>query len=214
MHTDAGRFETGRTIVRRCVLRDGRLAAVDAGRVISDDERGLLLWVATGSTVVRRTTINGAPIRKMTLAERALMPTFLSPRGWEGGGVLILTPPGAAHSVWWFFTEAGRFRGWYINLEAPAIRWHGGLDLQDHALDVWVNPDRSWNWKDEDELEERTGHPSYWAAEEVPAIWAEGKRVIAVAEAGRYPFDGSWVEFTPDPHWTPSTLPSDWDLPR
>lgn len=214
MQTDAGRFEPGQTIVRRCLYRDGRLAAADAGRVISDDERGVLLWVATGSTVVRRTNMDGAPVRKLSLADRALMPTFMSPRKWEGGGVLILTPPGAAHSVWWFFAEAGHFRGWYVNLEAPAARWHGGLDLQDHALDIWVNPDRTWHWKDEDELEERTGHPSYWTEEEVPAIWAEGKRVIALAEAGRYPFDGAWVDFTPGPDWTPSTLPSDWDLPR
>jgi predicted RNA-binding protein associated with RNAse of E/G family len=202
------RFAVGQTAVRRCHLRDGRLVAVEAGRVIADDEGGLMLWVASGSTVVRRTTIDGISVRKMS------MPTILRARGWEGGGVLILTPPRAAHSIWWFFDEDGQFRRWYINLEAPAVRWSGGVDLEDHALDIWISRDRSWQWKDEDELAERTGHPSYWDASEVPAIWAEGKRVIALAEAGVYPFDGTWVDFTPDPDWTPTTLPSDWDLPR
>lgn len=201
-------------MVRRCHWRDGRLVGVEAARVLADDERGLLLWVATGSTVVRRTTVDGISIRKMPLAQRATMATIPSGRLWEGGGVLILTPPGAAHSIWWFFTENGQFRGWYVNLEAPAVRWSGGIDLQDHALDVWINPDRSWQWKDEDEFAERIDHPSYWSADEVPAIWAEGKRVIAQAEAGVFPFDGTWVGFAPDPDWTPTTLPPDWDLPR
>lgn len=208
------RFAAGQTVVRRCHWRDKRLVGVEAARVIADDDAGLLLWVATGSTVVRRTTVEGIPIRKMPLAVRAAMPTILCPRSWEGGGVLILTPPGVAHSIWWFFDENGQFRGWYVNLEAPAVRWSGGIDLQDHALDVWINPDRSWQWKDEDEFAERIGHPSYWSQDEVPAIWAEGKRVIAQAEAGAFPFDGTWVEFTPEPDWTPTTLPSDWDLPR
>jgi len=211
---EGDRFAVGQTVVRRCLLRDGRLVAVESGRVISDDERGLLLWVATGSTVVRRTTIDGASVRKMTLAQKMAVPTILSARPWDGGSVLILTPPDAAHSVWWFFSENGQFRRWYINLEAPAIRWRGGIDLQDHALDVWINRDRMWQWKDEDELADRTGHPSYWRADEVPAIWAEGKRVIALAEAGTYPFDGTWVDFIPDPDWTPTTLPSNWDMPR
>jgi len=208
------RFSVGQTAVRRCHLRDGRLVAVEAGRVIADDERGLLLWVSTGSTVVRRTTIDGVPVRKMPLNQKMSMPTILSARGWDGGGVLILTPHEAAHSVWWFFSENGQFRRWYVNLEAPAIRWPGGVDLQDHALDIWIRNDRSWQWKDEDELAERTGHPSYWQPEEVPAIWTEGKRVIALAEAGAYPFDGTWIDFAPDPDWTPTTLPSDWDMPR
>lgn len=217
MRDDGGgriRFSVGQTAVRRCHLRDGRLVAVEAGRVIADDERGLVLWVSAGSAVVRRTTIDGIPVRKMPLAQRMSMPTILSVRRWDGGGVLILTPHAAAYSVWWFFSETGQFRRWYVNLEAPAVRWRGGVDLQDHALDIWVNRDRSWQWKDEDELADRTGHASYWQPDEVPAIWSEGKRMIALAEAGAYPFDGTWVDFVPDPDWTPTTLPPDWDMPR
>ncbi|WP_117211454.1 DUF402 domain-containing protein [Allorhizocola rhizosphaerae] len=208
------RFEPGATVVRRGFTRDGRLAAVECGRVVSDDERGLLMWVGTGSTVMRRTTLDGQSIRKMPVVDKFAVPTMLTPLSWHGGGVLILTPPDVAHSVWWFFGASGEFEGWYVNLESPAARWAGGIDLQDHALDVWIQPDRTWYWKDEDELIERTGHPAFWAEHEVPAFWAEGKRVIAMAEAGEYPFDGTWVGFRPDPHWTPCTLPPLWDLPR
>lgn len=198
-------------MARRCVRRDGTLALVHAGRVVADDERGLLLWVDTGSTVLRRTTLEGAPTRKMGLAQRHSIPTILSAGSWHGNGVLILTPPAAAHSIWWFFGEHGGFRGWYLNLETPAVRWPGGIDLEDQALDIWVHPDRTWLWKDEDEFEERTGHPGYWSAEEALEIRAEGERLIAVAEAGTFPFDGSWIDFAPDPQWTPATLRPDWD---
>lgn len=164
--------------------------------------------------LVRRGTFDGASIRKMPVVERNKIPTMLIPSVWHGGGVLILTPPDCAHSVWWFFDGSHRFEGWYVNLERPLGRWHGGIDLQDQALDIWVEPDRTWEWKDEDELQERIGHSLYWSEEEVPEIRAEGHRVIAKIEAGVFPFDGTWLDFVPDPHWTPSTMPTNWDIPK
>src|SRR5439155_12724837 len=141
------------TVVLRA-FRAGRIAAVETGRVVSDDERGLLVWVAGGSAVLRRTTLDGRSVRKMPLAQRLATPTKLSPATWTGPGVLILTLPEVAHAVWWFFTGSGRFARWYVNLQEPAARWNdgdlAGADTEDHALDVWVEPDRSWRWKDED----------------------------------------------------------------
>lgn len=207
-------FETGQTVVRRCVHRNDRIAAVESTRVVKDDESGLLLWVGEGSMLMRRTTLDGTPVRKMPLLEKFSIPTMLTPSNWRDGGVLILTPPGAAHSIWWFFQTDGKFRGWYVNLEAPVGRWAGGYDMQDQALDIWVYPDHSWEWKDEDEFADRIGHPVFWTADEVPAIRAEGERLITLAEAGSYPFDGTYVDFKPDPAWAPTTLPANWDHPR
>ncbi|MGY0233155.1 DUF402 domain-containing protein [Longispora urticae] len=205
-------FETGQTILRRDVHRDGRIAWVQTARVVSDDDRGVLTWTAAGSETMVRTTLGGGLIRRMTLAERSAVPTMLSPRPWRDTGVLILTPPGVAHSIWWFFDLAGTFTGWYVNLEAPSVRRSGGLDSTDFALDICVEPDRSWAWKDEDEFAERTGHRAYWTAAEAPGIRAEGERLVALVEAGGYPFDGSLVDFRPDPSWKPSVLPPDWDV--
>jgi hypothetical protein len=204
-------FEAGQVIVRRTVHRDGRIAAVETARVVSDDARGLLTWTAAGSHVMHRTTITGESIRKMRLRQRDSIPTMLSPTTWHGGSVLILTPPDGTHSVYWFFDLAGGFTGWYVNLESPARRWFGGIDTADHALDIWVEPDRSWSWKDEDELAERVGHPSYWTAQEADAIRAAGERLIPIIEAGTHPFDGTLIDFRPDPLWDPTTLTAHWD---
>jgi hypothetical protein len=206
-------FDHDQVIVRRSVHRDGLIAAVETARVVNDDDRGLLTWTAAGSEVMHRTTLTGESIRKMSLRERDITASMLSPRTWRDHHVLILTPPAEAYSIWWFFDIEGTFEGWYVNLEAPGRRWSGGLDIMDHALDMWVEPDLSWEWKDEDELAERIDHPSYWTAAEADAIRAAGERLIPVIEAGSYPFDGTLIDFRPDPQWEPSTLPPYWDLP-
>jgi hypothetical protein len=207
-------FEAGQSVVRRAVHRNGRIAAVETGRVITDDAHGVLTWTGPGSHVMYRSTMTGEPIRKMPMDERRSIPTMLSPAEWRDTGVLMLTPPASAHSVWWFFDLAGTFEGWYVNLETPARRWFGGLDIRDLALDIWVEPDRSWEWKDEDEFAERTGHPDFWSVQEAAEIRAEGERVIALIEAGSAAFDGRLTDFQPDPAWEPTRLPPHWDLPN
>lgn len=77
-----------------------------------------------------------------------------------------------------------------------------------------MQADRRWRWKDEDEFAERIGHPWYWDEAGAAAIRAEGERVIGLAEAGTFPFDGSWTDFRPDPAWTVPTELPDWDRPR
>lgn len=162
-----------------------------------------------GSGVALRRTLDGASTRKIPLAQKLSIPTVLAPSTWHGAGVLQLTPVNAAHSVWWFFTETGAFQGWYINLEDPARRWAGGVDTFDHALDVAVEPDRSWVWKDEDEFAERTG--VLWDRAQAEQIRAEGEAMVALVEAGDFPFDGTWCDFAPDPRWGPTPLPWWWD---
>jgi predicted RNA-binding protein associated with RNAse of E/G family len=212
--SDAIRFPPGRSIVRRNVYPNGYISAVESARVVSDDEWGLLTWTASGSDAAFRTTLTGESVRKMPLAQRLSIPTMLTPDHWRGTSFLALTPIGAAHSVWWFFDADLAFTGWYVNLEAPAKRWYGGIDCRDHALDIWVEPDRTWRWKDEDEFAERTGVANFWTEEQAAQIRAEGEGVIAVIEAGLHPFDGVHTGFRPDAAWEPTRFGPEWDLPR
>jgi predicted RNA-binding protein associated with RNAse of E/G family len=117
--------------------------------------------------------------------------------------------------VWWFWDDDGQFECWYVNLEERAVRWDdgavSGVDVVDQDLDVVVAPDHSWRWKDEDEFAERLAFPEhYWVRDEA-AVWAEGRRVIKIAEAGEFPFDGTWTDFVPDPSWRVPELPAGWD---
>ncbi|PZF97796.1 DUF402 domain-containing protein [Micromonospora deserti] len=211
------RFEPGRLIVHRNVRR-GRIGWVRPARVVSDDERGLLLWLARDTPVAAEVTEAGLGMRAVPFAEWVVSSYRLAEGRWHGPPLLKFLPAGAAHSVWWFRDAQDHFAHWYVNLEEPGVRWDdgalAGVDVVDQDLDVLVRPDRSWEWKDEAEFVERLAFPDhYWVADE-NAVRAEGKRVIALAEAGEFPFDGTWCDFTPPPRWTtPDRLPVGWDRP-
>lgn len=76
---------------------------------MADDAHGLLLYVAAGS-----------PIRQMMAGENDLPRRLVAQQGadwrlvlgsWRTD-MLMLFPPGAAHSVWWFFRPDGAFDCW------------------------------------------------------------------------------------------------------
>jgi hypothetical protein len=211
-------FKPGQVVLHRHFQRD-RLAWIRTMRVISDDERGLLLWIAPGSPVLSLRADDGRTIRSMPFAEWITRDRRLVPGSWEGPGVLKLIPPGAAHSVWWFWGDSGGFAGWYVNLEEPGVRWadgdFAGIDIVDQDLDMWVEPDRSWMWKDEHELAERLRFPDHYWVPDPDGVRAEGERLIPLIERGQFPFDGTWCDFTPDADsLAPPTLPVGWDRPR
>jgi predicted RNA-binding protein associated with RNAse of E/G family len=208
------RFAPSDTVVRRFLHPDGRIAAAQAARVIGDDDRGLLLWLDIGSARMRRTGLDGTPTRQLPVRAELAMATMLSPATWGPYRSLVLIPPGGAHSVSWSWTADGTFHGWYVNLESAAGRWPGGVDVQDRALDLRIAPDRSWQWKDEDEFADRAGDPLFFDADTAAAIRAEGGRVAGAAERAVFPFDGTWCDFRPDPGWSPAALPPWWDVPR
>ncbi|MER5333945.1 DUF402 domain-containing protein [Micromonospora sp. NPDC002717] len=209
------RFEPGRLIVHRNVRR-GRIGWVRTARVVSDDDRGLVLWVARNSPVASEVTEAGLGMRAVPFAEWISSSYRLAAGRWNGPPVLKFLPAGASHSVWWFRDAHDRFAAWYVNLEEPGVRWDdgalAGVDMVDQDLDVVVRPDLGWEWKDEDEFVERLAFPEHYWVADPDAVRAEGKRVIALAEAGEFPFDGTWCDFAPPPEWTtPDELPPGWD---
>jgi predicted RNA-binding protein associated with RNAse of E/G family len=114
--------------------------------------------------------------------------------------------PDDAHSLDLFWDEAWRFLGWYVNLQTPLRRSPLGFDMTDHALDVWVEPDGRWGWKDEADFAEaqRLG---VLDAREAAAVRAEGDRVIAAK-----PWPTGWESWRPPADWTPLDLPAGWDV--
>jgi Protein of unknown function (DUF402) len=210
------RFTPGQVILHRNTRR-GRLAFARPVRVVSDGELGLLLWMARGTPAVNEVTHDGRGARAMPFSEWVTQGYRMRAGSWKGPGILMFLPPDADHSVWWFWDEDGAFQCWYVNLEEHAVRWDdgavAGVDVVDQDLDVVVAPDRTWQWKDEDEFTERLAFPDhYWVADE-QAVRAEGRRVIKLAEAGDFPFDGTWTDFVPDPAWQLPEMPAGWDRP-
>jgi predicted RNA-binding protein associated with RNAse of E/G family len=131
---------------------------------------------------------------------------------WWGTGVLKLARPGEPWSVWLFWEQGWRFKNWYVNLEQPGERWSGGIDSEDHFLDIAVAPDRSWRWLDEDEFAQAQ------AVGLMPAATAErvqeaGRRAVGVIQDWGRPFRDGWENWRPNPAWPVPALPVDWDRP-
>ncbi|GAA1890466.1 DUF402 domain-containing protein [Asanoa iriomotensis] len=204
--------------MRRC-WRGGRISFISPAVVVSDDAQGLLLWQPAGITFWRLMTADGRTHHDGTLDE--LGPMELTAQPWIGGPLLMYHPAdGAPWSIWLFHDEhTGEFTGWYVNLEDPYRRWDddglAGIDTADHALDILVAPDRSWRWKDEDELAAKTGNADYWDAAGAAQIRANGEAVVELVENGKFPFDGAWFDLQPDASWrVPGDRPPGWDRPR
>lgn len=211
------RFAPGRSVLYRNT-HHGRVVNVRPCRVVSDDDRGLLLWLPRGAAVAVEVAEDGRGIRQMPFTEWVGLRWHLIPGLWQGPGILKFLPPDVEHSVWFFFDDDGVFQNWYVNLEEHAVRWDdgaaAGVDVVDQDLDVVAFPDGSWQWKDEEEFAERLALPEkYWVPDEA-AVRAEARRVIKLIEAAEFPFDGTWTDFRPDPTWpVPRELPPGWDRP-
>jgi predicted RNA-binding protein associated with RNAse of E/G family len=121
--------------------------------------------------------------------------------------------PGHCHSVllFWDGTEdERRFSYYFVNMEEPLRRTPIGVDTQDHTIDINVNPDLTWTWRDEMELANHVSH-GYYTADLALAARLEGERVIKAIVDGTHPCRNGWDTWSPDPTWQTPGIPSGWD---
>ncbi|MFD4606542.1 MULTISPECIES: DUF402 domain-containing protein [unclassified Streptomyces] len=178
--------------------------------VVRDDPELLAVWMAPGTECVRPVLADGTPVHLEPLASRYTKPRTVRRDRWSGTGVLKLARPGEPWSVWLFWEPGWRFKNWYVNLEEPLVRWVGGVDSEDHFLDISVHPDRSWHWLDEDEFAQAQ-QDGLVDAELAERIRASGREAVETIRAWRPPFSESWQQWRPDPAWEVPSLPDDWD---
>jgi hypothetical protein len=195
------------------------ISAVYSTRAVRHDADGLLLWIAQGSRHWFPYMPDGREMRETPLPEwaaaRKVWTAYTAPNA-----MLSWHAPGVDFAAQWFF-RGGAFTHWYANLEQPGTAWRdgalAGLDTVDWDLDVWIGLDRQCHWKDEEDLAARRQWPElYWVTDPDRARRA-GEAAIALAEAGAFPFDGTWCDFQPDLAWGPvvePALPTGWDRSR
>ena len=124
---------------------------------------------------------------------------------WHSNHILWLVRARELSALGLFWDEGWRFRGWYVNLQAPLLRSPLGFDSTDWALDIWVEPEGRWEWKDEGDFAEAQAL-GVLDEREASAIRAEGERVIA-----ERPWPTGWEGWRPDPRWKPPPLPVGWE---
>ncbi|GGM54213.1 hypothetical protein GCM10012275_26630 [Longimycelium tulufanense] len=204
---DGGRvWQPGETAVLRFVRRDGSLGQHHPMRTLRDDGSVLLAWLPVDTEIVGTRLVDGRDQRDASLTERFTLPRERFRSRWHRTSNVRLIDEDSWSSVWWFFEPDGTFHHWYVNLEVPVGRTAHTVDRRDGVLDLRVSPDRGWEWKDEDEAGAAVDAGLFTAAE-MAQLRAEGERMIALAEAGRFPFDGTWCDFRPEPGWDRPRLP-------
>jgi hypothetical protein len=174
--------------------------------VVQDDEHALVAWLPEGTPVLRLVRADGRDLRADPsdgfLVERRQVAAV-----WEDYSVLRIHEPGRCWSTWVFFDgESGDFEGWYVNIEDPHVREDRATRSRDHVLDVWVEPDRTVERKDVDELVLAVEQGRYSQAE-ADAITAVADEIEGVIAAWGSPFCDGWESFRPDPAWPRPTLP-------
>jgi hypothetical protein len=192
------RRDGGDAIVRREVWHG--LPKVGWGGIVVEDSPSVLaLYMPEGSPLAFADDFFGGP-HPWSGRDR-----------WHGHGVLQLQRPGEMHAMWVFWYGSEReFRGWYLNLQEPFRRTSLGFDTQDLELDIVVDLDGAWRYKDDEILDEWVGR-GRWTEAEVAAIRREGAAIANELDAGRRWWSDDWAEWRPDPGWQVPTLPAGWD---
>ncbi len=206
----------------------GRPETVSPMRVVRDDERGLVAWLAPGTPQLTKRYADGSDLRDVPLGDRYVRePHRVQARSrWRGAGILRVAPAGSPWSVWLFWDvpeghepanpaahDAWEFAGWYVNLETVHRRAGHDTFTGDHVLDLWIEADGTVHVKDADELveAERAGRLT---AEQAAAIRLNAEHGRASFLAGDWPFDDAWTRWRPDATWTTPDLSTDerWDV--
>ena len=135
----------------------------------------------------------------------------LEPFTWHTNRLLFILEPEKYYSIIYFWNhESNKFQCYYVNFQLPFKRSHCSVDTLDLDLDIVINPDFSFEWKDKDDyqkaIEAGVIYPEW--VEEIEKAKIE---VLERLKKREYPFDGSWLDWRPDPSWSAPGLPKDWD---
>ncbi len=190
-----GPLGTGATVVDTSVPHFAQPVTV-----VRDDADALLVWLPTGTPVLRAARADGRGKRddRSTLFTAELV----QDRGVHAHfHQLRVAPTGRPWSVWVFFTKGtGEFAGWYVNLEKPHVRDERTVYTSDHVLDLVIQPDRAMVRKDEDELALAVAQ-GVFDPTAAATIEANATEVEALVADWGPPFCDGWERFRPDPAW-------------
>jgi predicted RNA-binding protein associated with RNAse of E/G family len=206
------RWAAGEVVVIQEVWH-GRLWAARPVTVVDDKGDALALWCPKGT--IRKVPVT-PPTRPRPQSRPAWLADLLSSGDWLlvdsvwDVSTLWLLREGDWHAVWVSFLETGEHWGWYVNLQEPFRRTSRGITTMDMMLDILVDGDRSWRWKDEDDFETLVAH-RLLDTEAAAAVRREAAKVVGRVERGDPPFDGSWRDWRPKEDWLTPQLPDSWD---
>lgn len=206
-------WQQGETVVHQEVW-NGRLWAARPLTVVEDTAERTLLWIPHGTIrkvpMTPPTRPDPADVNARTIASLKHRDWLLGQHVWDVSSLWIVRPDDW-YTILVSWRPDGSHLGWYINLQRPMQRNSVGFEAMDLMLDIVLEPDLSWRWKDKEEFEEilRLGifDPSLGERIRTTAL-----AVIDDIEQRRSPFCDPWPAWTPDPSWPTPQLPDGWNV--
>lgn len=205
------RWQPGDQVLLR-YLRNKPGDVVAPVTVVRDGGDYIALYTAVGTPLKVQATRDGHRLtREIPFVEREGLIGGFADAKWTTNHALMLHLPGRMSVIMLFWRDPDwEFVAWYGNIQAPLVRTPLGFDTADYLLDIWIHPDLSWEWKDEDEWELAREH-GLLGPGLLDEVRREGERIIADAEARAWPFDAGFETWRPDPAWPVPSLPENWD---
>jgi predicted RNA-binding protein associated with RNAse of E/G family len=192
----------------------GRRCYEYAARVLLADETSVTAARWPGSAIrdipayIESVKTGDAALREEARQARVRGDWELADFSWQRTGVIEETVSGRWFTVSRMYAATGVMLCWYVNFERPPLWRPDGWDTLDLAIDLVVEPDRTWHWKDEDEYEQgrRLG---LITDEEHKALRPARDEAVALIEArgGMFAVDAD-ERWTPDPSWPLPKLPA------
>ena len=197
-------WRPGDQVVIRGVDESGAIVSGWPATVVEDSYTQTAMYVPFGTEFMRR-------LRKVVggrYIDGSRTPwTSFKARDLD---TLRLYYPGKLYAIWVMWAhDSHKFVRWYADLQTPFRRTAIGFDRYDLDLDVVVEPDLSWHWKDERELQDLVD-VGVFSQETADAIRRGGLEVVQLAESRGAPFNEGWEKWEPDPSWKQAILPAGW----
>jgi hypothetical protein len=130
---------------------------------------------------------------------------------WHTNRFLVLLEPQKYYATFYIWkADTGEFQCYYINFQLPFRRSHCGFDTLDLELDIVIDPECQWRWKDEEDYQKGIDCGiilKEWTEE----IESAKKEIFEKLAKRKYPLDNAWLDWKPDCTWPLPRLPVDWE---
>ena len=129
---------------------------------------------------------------------------------WQTTRLLLIFEPEKFYSIIHFWNNTSHeFLCYYINFQEPFRRNANAVDTLDLDLDIVIDPQYNWEWKDEDDYQvgiREGGIKDEW----VKGIEQSQDEVFDRISKRSYPLDNTWLQWQPMSTWYPPKLPENW----
>lgn len=202
-------WKPGDVIVWRGIFRNRIWHAIPVF-VVSDTLKELVLTILPGTTCKIEKDYGKGKKDSMRIWDFRNADWELKDFIWHTNRVLVILEPEKYYALELFWNqEQNKFIGYYINFQQPYQRTHCGIDSMDLELDIDIEPDLGYRWKDMDDYQKAI-ECEIISPECIQGIETAKPEILERLEKRQYPFDGSWLDWMPNPTWSPPVLPENW----